>query len=697
MRIMKFMSGDPPSFDSDPANETLLAIDQLVEEVARLSQAELPPRSFHGELLERAVRALAAVGGALWLQDEAGRFQLEYQVNLAATGAVASAENKASHEMLLAAAAAGGETKIASPRAGLTGEAQAANPTDYLLILSPLVRDGAPFGVVELFLRPGVSPAVQQGYARVLAALCELAADFHRHRELRELRRRSALWSQVEHFAERTHASLDLRSTAFAIANEGRSVIGCDRLSVAVRRGRECRLSAVSGLEKFDRRSPQIRRLQRLIDRVVKTGEPLWYSGDANDLPPQLEEALQTYLDESHVRQIVIFPLHEPAAIETSASAAGKPRSKGPARIVGALVGECFEADPALDALRWRMETVARHSQAALANALTFQSLPFLPLLRFAGWFLGPGRLSWSVLLLILLAASAAALAFVPADFQIEARGELQPQRRADIFAPQDGVVSQVFVRHGEHVDLGDGSDPKQGLLAVLTDSKLDYEVSRVAGELRTSGERIRTATIRMQQLQNARTTEEVFEREKLAAEVKELEKQLDSLREQRKILQRQQSEMSVRSPIDGEVLTWNVEQILDRRPVRRGQLLMKIADLASPWVLELYVPDHHIGHVLEAQAELGNTAQEVSFILATDPERTFTGQVSQIALTSENDETHGASVLVTVKIDAKTRRRLTDLRPGATVIGRISCGRRCLGYVWFHDLIDAAYTWVWF
>jgi hypothetical protein len=37
------------------------------------------------------------------------------------------------------------------------------------------------------------------------------------------------------------------------------------------------------------------------------------------------------------------------------------------------------------------------------------------------------------------------------------------------------------------------------------------------------------------------------------------------------------------------------------------------------------------------------------------------------------------------------------DLRPGVTARADIECGRRALGYVWFHDLWDAAITWLHF
>lgn len=41
--------------------------------------------------------------------------------------------------------------------------------------------------------------------------------------------------------------------------------------------------------------------------------------------------------------------------------------------------------------------------------------------------------------------------------------------------------------------------------------------------------------------------------------------------------------------------------------------------------------------------------------------------------------------MLIKVAIDKKD---LPNLRPGATVTAKIYCGRRSIGYVWFHDLI---------
>ena len=46
------------------------------------------------------------------------------------------------------------------------------------------------------------------------------------------------------------------------------------------------------------------------------------------------------------------------------------------------------------------------------------------------------------------------------------------------------------------------------------------------------------------------------------------------------------------------------------------------------------------------------------------------------------------------VKVDvAIDRGALTEPRPGATVIARIHCGRRSLGYVWLHEVWEFIQT----
>ena len=142
--------------------------------------------------------------------------------------------------------------------------------------------------------------------------MCELAADFLKSHQLRHFSDRQVLWTQLEDFTRMIHASLDPRETAYTIANEGRRLIECDRLSVAIRKGNRCKIEAISGQDVFDKRSNVVRLLGRLATAVTATGDAVWYSGDTQDLAPQVEKAVEEYVDEAHSKTVAILPLNAP-------------------------------------------------------------------------------------------------------------------------------------------------------------------------------------------------------------------------------------------------------------------------------------------------------------------------------------------------------------------------------------------------
>ena len=104
--------------------------------------------------------------------------------------------------------------------------------------------------------------------------MCELAGDFLKSHQLRHFSDRQTLWTQLEDFTRTVHVSLDPREAAYTIANEGRRLVECDRVSVAIRKGRKCYIEAVSGQDLFDKRSNTIRLLGKLATAVVASGDP---------------------------------------------------------------------------------------------------------------------------------------------------------------------------------------------------------------------------------------------------------------------------------------------------------------------------------------------------------------------------------------------------------------------------------------
>ena len=139
-------------------------------------------------------------------------------------------------------------------------------------------------GVVEIFQRPDAQPVTQRGYLKFLMQMCELAAEWLKTRKLRQISTRHSLWEQADHFARLVHEQLDVRETAYVIVNEGRRMVGCDRVSVGLMRGRICKIEAISGQDTIENRSNIVNHLGKLATRVVATGESLWYDGTDEEL-----------------------------------------------------------------------------------------------------------------------------------------------------------------------------------------------------------------------------------------------------------------------------------------------------------------------------------------------------------------------------------------------------------------------------
>jgi multidrug efflux pump subunit AcrA (membrane-fusion protein) len=469
------------------------------------------------------------------------------------------------------------------------------------------------------------------------------------------------------------HTSLSVTKTAEVLANEGRRLVECDRLGVLVRRGRRWRLLAASGVDRIDRQSGSARRLEELAAAYAGQSEPLWIDQAPGELPPQIQQPLDAYLDEAHPRVLGLVPL----------KIAGGDRNS-PACVLGLLAVEQFAGQQA-PTLRRRADLVAAHGAIALSNALTHESLPLGGLGRLLArsrLLLRARNLPKTLFATLLVAAAAAALVFVPADFEIQVRGELQPTVRREVFARTDGVVRGVRVEHGQSVEEGQ-------VVALLARPELDLKAQEVLGQLDTVDKRL--AALEVSRLDGAVAGDDPRQQQ-WAAEEQELRETRRSLEEQRKILAAERRELEVRSPLAGQVVTWNLQQLLHARPVERGQSLLTVAQLDGPWTLELHVPDERMGHLLSAQETLGRELP-VEYRLATEPGVVHRGQIGEVALAVDDAAAEEAIVRVKVPID---RRSLTQPRPGATVEARVFCGRRSLGYVWLHDLVDAIRGWFW-
>jgi len=678
----------PP--DDQLIEQTRRQIQTLIGEISQLSRQNLAPGQYYNAFLDRVVSALAAIGGVIWIKGENGQLALQYQVNLQQTGLIESEEKQKSHSRLLYKVlnnpdVVGGNGVLVPPHSGF-GDDEAANETAFLIIFGPLRTDLEMVGLVEIFQRPETAPQVQQGYLRFLVQMCELAGDFLKSHQLRHFSDRQVLWARLEDFTRSVHSSLEPIETAYTIANEARRLIECDRVSVAIRKGNRCTIEAISGQDIFDKRSNTVRLLGRLASAVVATGEPVWYAGDTRDLAPQVEDAVQEYVDEAHSKMIAVLPLGRPKPDE-DAEKEEKEDAEGP---VGALIVEQIEDNRVAPAMAQRIDVVCRHSSVAMANAMEHQSLFLMPLWRAIGkskFIVQARTLPKTIMVAVAVLVVIVGLFIVPADFDLQSKGSLEPVNRKDVYAAVEGEVDE-FGKDLNGKPIEQGSPVKEGqLLLKLQNRTLKAQKVQIVGQLASE---IKLLEGIKHQLDTSGSMMKNDEQARLSGQRAESEQKVKSLEAQATIVEGKVTDLELHSPIDGLIFTPEVKNRLEGRPVQPGQALLRVANPEGPWEVELHMPEDRMGHIARAAklAEERHEPLQVTYILATDPGTKLKGSVKEIGPSAEiMEKDEGNVVLIKVAIN-KEDIRLGDIRAGATVTGKVHCGRRSLGYVWFHDLL---------
>lgn len=673
-----------PSADALLIQQTKNEIRGLVQEITHLAQADITEEAFYQEFLTRVVQALASSGGAIWTV-EGNDVRLNFQVNLP-RAALQLPSDQQRHALLIRNVARSGQPTLVPPQTGSNNQAEAGNPTHHLLVLATFRQESDARGVIEIFQRPGGGPTTQRGYLRFLVQMSEVAGDFLRNQRLRRLDRQQALWQRLEQFVQRVHRGLDSRAAAYQIVNESRSLIGCDRVSLTLEQGKQQVVTAISGLDAFDPRSEEVQRLSRLADPIARGRQPVWYTGSLENLPPEIERPLEAYVDFTHTTAVAILPLLVPTsgvqqAEDSAAGGTTLPSADATdaanSQVLGTLIVEQMGDAQFPLAQRERIEAVVRHSAIALANARDHEGLFLMPLWRKLGrlrWVVQARQLPRLLVISALIQLLGLALLLIPYDFELAARGRLQPAARRDIFAGIDGLIIDVPVQHQQTVEPDD-------VLVRLKNNSLEVEIANLIGRQRATRERL--LALQRAQLENRQLN--TAQLNQLAGEMLELNEIETGLQRELELLREKEQQLVIRSPLRGQVVTWNVDDLLLRRPVRMGQALLSIVDPSGDWELELYMPERRMGHVTRAMTQ-SEQPLHVTFELASHPGRTFSGQVTEIHRLAQVQGAEGNTVLIRTKID---KAALPELRSQTAVTAKVDCGRRAVGYVIFHELLE--------
>lgn len=691
---------------------------KAARDIEKLAHANVAPDTFFRKFLGRLTEALGAQGGAVWVLDRQGVLSMVCASGSQRDSISFDTQRLADRRHVQRLLDVLQQRQPQIDRDTSAEESQ----SPHVLLLVPMHHQDRPLGALELSLSADAPEEVRR---ECLQFAEEMAAYASRYLTWREeagsAEKQLAFWRQFEDTLVRLHRSLNSTEVAAVAVNDGRQLVGCERVSVVTRRGGKNVVLAISGQDRVNNRSNLVRSLRRLAGAVTAGGEPLLYTGDLNAVPPALEGPLTDYLRESGARMVKLIPLKQSGERRAKN---GEPESKWPNDTSGSLFAALRSARSrplksdtfgvlVIEQMseRWltplmdeRSEMLAEHTAEALHNARSQENILLLPVWRLLGrcfgWFRGRNVLKAAVVV-GLLVGTVSALACVPWEYRVEAAGKLMPVIQRDVFAPWEGEVVEIYVTSGQRVAKGEK-------LLRLRNDELDAQLLSLRSRLDERRQLLSALKAEIDE-DNRRITrdEEIRLRGRLAqtnVEIEGLEGRLRTLHEQI-------DRLTVRSPIAGTIATFQLEQRLMHRPVQRGEVLLEVMDESGDWRLEVELPEGRMGHLLAAQAAKSRKRRvesrepetmigpplpalhsprdeglPVEFVLATVPEKRFTGTLSEMATRTDLSPEQGAVVELQVAVD---RDQIPHRRIGAEVRAKIGCGQKSLAYVLFGDLVE--------
>jgi multidrug efflux pump subunit AcrA (membrane-fusion protein) len=669
-------------------DQTRREIGRLVSEIEHLAGSDVSPAEFYAETMRRVYTALAARSVALWIRTHQGNLQLQFQVNLPPFDEA----TRPPHDELLRYIVSKQDAFLVAPHSGpgQSGESSESgesatiqNPTPFLLVLAPIIVDGETLGVCEVFQDASRRSTAQQGYVQFLKRVASEIAKFIKNGRYKIILNQQAQWNQVEGFIRSVHGGLDPTQVAYLVANEGKKLIQCERLSVAIQRGTKSKIVAISGQDVVEQRSNLIRRLTTLATKVTRHGENLVYSGQIEPhWPGDIQNALKEYVEESGSKLIIVVPMTD---TRDFADRKGKTTS--------ALLCEMIEDPAPVDEMAAKVEVVSRHGAIALANALEHDDVFLLGLWKGIGrstrWMRGRG-LPKVVAVLALLAGVGTFLWLFPYPLRLEGRGELVPEIRRIVAAPVDGEVRAVKVKHG---DLTEETTP----VAMMASIELEKQQAEIRGE-------IRRLEFQLKELERQRVDAGKLDPE-LDTQTADVRLKLLNLREREQLLAPELEKLVVKSPIRGTVTTWDPE-LMQGRQIKQGDPILEISNVDGKWVVEVDLPENAMIHIARAEA-ISNDKLPVEFVLSSNPDTVYKGRLIQVGTqASPIEQENFVKAKVEIEEDQglvqTAREAAKEIQNSAKVSGlevraKINCGPKPLGYVLFRELIDFVREYVFF
>ncbi len=660
-----------------------LRIQQLVAEVVDLSKKELRSEEFFAQFLQRVVKACDAQGGAIWLVASASAegkvdFQLAAQVHLESSLFQSDAAQRTQLLRVLSEVVLTRRPSAFGPALAQPGSLQAqlqqfqpskdagteGNRTPYPFIQVPIAFEKQVLGVLQLWLQPYVLAQNYGDFANFLTSLAGHVEQHFQSRRLGSLVLETQRLQNLLKFAGDTVGSLDPTEVTKLTANYGRDLIGCERCAMLLLRDGRWEVASISGQETVEKRSAIVKSMTAFVEAHAK---PEWVvlrrktllsppSDEAVNADPAGSEIIPG-LPQTHAVDLAFFELSQAASVAIA------PLLDRDKRLIGAIFSEStgehyFDTAPGAKeppTTARITEWIATHASRSWQAAEDYHSLPLLTLTqglrRTRRQITGPDRrrflLKWGV-----AAGLALAVALYPKKDRVDGACTLTAQHRAAVVSEVSGRIEKILVREGTALKKG---DPLAQLDTRRVETDLaanEQERLRIRAEMERSRAIGDESNARMAQLQ-INVTEQ---------NEKKLRADLDA--------------STLRSPIDGVVLTKDLE-LRTGEFLQPGVVFAEVATLGT-WELHIEVNEREIGRV-EKGLQRERQPVSVHYILYSQSahalDATLQGR-EQISAAAYPKETENVFILTFRDLQIPDPLQ-SALRPGLTGRAKIELGRK--------------------
>ncbi|MCA8989345.1 MAG: efflux RND transporter periplasmic adaptor subunit, partial [Planctomycetaceae bacterium] len=278
-------------------------------------------------------------------------------------------------------------------------------------------------------------------------------------------------------------------------------------------------------------------------------------------------------------------------------------------------------------------------------------------------------------------------LMLVPVPFSIHANGQLFPSSRQTVYAPEAGRIPAVQLQiPADRIVL------KDQLMLTVDSPELENQLHELDREIATVNEEIRS-------LKNSRLDRERRAEQNslvdldIGIRLAELEARQNGLSNERQFVEQRMSSLSIHSPLSGVLLTWDIEQQLQDRPIERGEELFQVGNPDSPWEAIIEIADRDLRYVKtyleQAQSEVCTVTSRIN------PAVEWSGSLQELSVgILRYREGTGFAEAKVAPLQGDTQGT-----PGEQIVVRIPCGVRPAGFVYLRGLWETilrsgAYWW---